>query len=444
MKATLTVLLLFAMSGFPRFAAAQQEAREVAPAGEPQEQEQEPERTPADWLKEHQAGSGFSLAKASWGELDFSLYSFARYLNQMGLDQTYTDSTGDTRFIDRRNDLQLQKALLYFKGWVGTPRFRYLLYIWTSNTSQGQGAQVVVAGNLTYRFNEHLTAGVGIGGLPATRSVRGQWPFWLKQDNRTIADEYFRASYTSGIWANGAIGGGFNYRVMLGNNLSQLGVDAGQLDSGFDTLSTAVWWASDGFGAYAPLGDFEHHDALAASFGAAFTRSNETRQSQPGKEDPENTQIRLSDGRAIFDLDAIVDGVQVLEARYQMAAFDGALKYRGFSLEGEYFMRWVTDLVATDVLPVEEFYDHGMQLQASAMLLPRSLQAYAFTSKIWGEYGEPSDVGGGLNWFPFESRVLRLNGEALYARNSPVGYLSYPLVVGANGPVYMANLELFF
>jgi hypothetical protein len=108
-----------------------------------------------------ESGKGFVLARTDWGELDFSAYTYARYLNQKGLDDTYTDASGNTRELDLRNDAQFQKTLLYFKGWFYDPAFRYLLYTWTTNTSQGQGAQVVVAGNLSYAFNDMFNVGVG-------------------------------------------------------------------------------------------------------------------------------------------------------------------------------------------------------------------------------------------------------------------------------------------
>jgi hypothetical protein len=127
-------------------------------------------------------------------------------------------------------------VLLYFKGWMFDPNFRYLFYVWTSNTSQGQGAQLVLGGNVGYRFSDAFSLYAGIGSLPTTRSTNYTFPNWLKVDNRTIADDYFRGSYTSGIWASGTIAKGLQYRVMLGNNLSQLGVDSGQLDAGFNTV----------------------------------------------------------------------------------------------------------------------------------------------------------------------------------------------------------------
>lgn len=418
----------------------------ISPSEELPSQDERAQKDPplTRTIQEHVPGRGIRVGQGSWAELRISFYSYARYLNQQAIDKTYTNNFGQTVTLDRRNDLQLQKVMLYFKGWLGSEAFRYVFYVWTSNTSQGLGAQVVVAGYLSYRVAAFLDLGVGIAGLPTTRSVRGQWPGWLKQDNRTIADEYFRGSYTTGLWASGALGAGFNYKTMLGDNLSQLGVNAGQLDGRFDTSSTALWWASEAFGPYAPFGDFEAHQRPATSVGVAFSRSTETRQSQPGTQNPENTQIRLSDGSLIFDDGSLVEGVRLQSALYRMLAADAALKFRGFSLEGEYFFRWVNELEADGPLPRSHLFDHGLQLQTSAMLWPHTLQAYGFGSAVLGQFGRPWDVGGGLNYFPFHTRILRFNAETIYVRRSPVGYQSFPLVVGATGPVFMGNMELYF
>ena len=110
-------------------------------------------------------------------------------------------------------------------------KFRYFLYAWTSNASQGLGAQVVLAGNLNYTFNKHFNVAGGIASLPGTRSVEGNFPFWLGVDTRLIADEFFRPSYTSGIWARGEIVNHLKYQIMLGNNLSTLGVSAARICS---------------------------------------------------------------------------------------------------------------------------------------------------------------------------------------------------------------------
>ncbi len=183
---------------------------------------------------------GFVMARTKYGEVDFNLWTYVRYLNQEALDDSYTDAFGRTRRLDLRNDIQLRKALLTFKGWVYDPKLRYRLYTWTSNTRQGQSAQVVVACYLTYNFMPELSLSAGMGGLPTTRSMQGVFPYFLKVDHRTIADEFFRGYYTTSLSAEGKLTDGLEYKVMVGNNLSQLGVDAVQLDDGLNTVSSAI------------------------------------------------------------------------------------------------------------------------------------------------------------------------------------------------------------
>jgi hypothetical protein len=122
-----------------------------------------------------------------------------------GLDATYVDAFGRTQTVKQREDVQLNKFFLPFAGWFLTPKFRYYLYVWSSNASQGDPAQVVGGGNLTYSFNRHVAVGGGITSLPAVRSTEGQFPYWLNVDDRLIADEFFRGSYTSGLWLKGEV-----------------------------------------------------------------------------------------------------------------------------------------------------------------------------------------------------------------------------------------------
>lgn len=84
---------------------------------------------------EHRAGSGFLLINKPKGTLIFSPFATLRCHNQKGLDDTYTDSFGRTTTLNKRNDIQLQKVTLYFKGWIDNPKFRYFLYLWSANAN---------------------------------------------------------------------------------------------------------------------------------------------------------------------------------------------------------------------------------------------------------------------------------------------------------------------
>ena len=387
---------------------------------------------------------GYKLANTKYGDVNLSIYSYVRYLNQLGLAPTYTNSFGNVTTLQRRQDFQLLKLQIKFLGWMFNPKFRYFLYAWTSNASQGLGAQVVLAGNLNYTFNRHFTFSGGITSLPGTRSVEGNFPFWLSVDSRLIADEYFRPSYTSGIWARGDITKKLRYQAMLGNNLSTLGVSAAQLDNGLNTVATALVWTPT-TGEFGPgFGDFENHEAVATRFGAHFTRSHETKQSQPATDAFENTQIRLSDGSVIFVPNLFGPGITVNALNYQMAAADGGLKYHGYSLWGEGFFRWLNNFSGPGTAGLPHVYDDGFQVQASAMPIPKTLQAYLGGSTVLGKYGHPWDTRVGINWFPWKNKVVRWNTEGLYTYNSPVGYPSVPFALGGHGFIFHTNLELAF
>jgi hypothetical protein len=392
-------------------------------------------------------GAGFRVADTDFGTFNFSIWAYARYLNQESLDETYTDSFGRTKTLDLRNDLQLNKVNLYFKGWIYDPKFSYMLFAWTQNAQMGDGAQVVIGGGLDYSFKPQLNVGAGVTQNPGTRSLRGTFPYWHRVDTRLIADEYHRPSYTTGLYLYGNVleNQNLQYKVVLGNNLSQLGVNAVQLDGDFNTLSASLNWSPRGeFGPRSGWGDFEHHEDLVWNVGMGVTRSTEDRQSQPGEESIENSQIRLSDGTRVFEDGAFNTPGRINRALYRMASLDAAAKLRGWDFSGGYYARWVDDFETEGVIPVEKLHDWGYQIQVSKMILPQTLQAYLGYSKIMGEYGDPRDHVLGINWFPFKQRLLRMNAELMYLKNSPVGYPSVPMLVGGNGTVFMTSLEMVF
>jgi hypothetical protein len=387
---------------------------------------------------------GFKVADTEHGDLSVSIYTYARYLNQLGLNATYADAFGNTKNIQQRQDFQLQKVQIKFLGWLIDPDFRYFLYAWTSNASQGLPAQVVLAGNLNYTFKDWFSVGAGIRSLPGTRSVEGNFPFWLSVDSRLMADEFFRPSYTSGVWAWGKIAKKLDYIAMVGNNLSTLGVSAAQLDNGFNTVSTSLVWKPT-TGEFGPgFGDFEHHEKLATRIGAHFTYSDESKQSQPNSEGFENTQIRLADGTVVFTPNIFGPGVVVTDVAYKMTSFDAGLKYRGLSLDGEYYMRWLNNFRGPGTAGLPGLFDKGFQMQISAMVIPKLLQVYSGGSAIFGKYGQPSDFRLGINLHPFKNRVVRWNAEFLYVHRSAVGYTALPYPLGGNGPVFHTNWELAF
>ena len=108
--------------------------------------------------------------------------------------------------------------------------------------------------------------------------------------------------------------------AMFANNLSTLGVSAAQLDNRFDTQSYSLQWlpTTGEFGLWGTFGDYDYHEKLATRLGVHYTHSLEDKQSQPGTERIENSQIRLTDGSVIFTPDLFGPGITVDEVDYQM------------------------------------------------------------------------------------------------------------------------------
>jgi DUF3011 family protein len=395
----------------------------------------------------HVPNIGFLIFDGEKGQIYLRLFTYARYLNQRNLDDSYVDAFGNSHTVQRRQDMQLQKFFLPFSGWFLTPKMRYYLYVWSSNASQGDPAQVVGGGNISWSFNRFATVGAGITSLPAVRSTEGQFPYWLGVDDRLIADEFFRGSYTSGVWLKGELHPKVKYMAMFANNLSTLGVSAAQLNNKFDTQSYSVQWlpTTGEFGPWAGFGDYEGHEKLATRVGLHYTYSVEDKQSQPGTDGIENSQIRLSDGSSVFTPNLFGPGVTVNEVTYKMTSLDAGVKYKGASLEAEYYRRWLSHFTGVSTGGIADVSDNGYQLQASAMAVPKALQLYFGASQIFGgPYGDDWEVRGGENWFPMKQRGIRVNAEWMYVNRSPVGYTAYPYPVGAKGTVFHINFELNF
>jgi Protein of unknown function (DUF3011) len=395
---------------------------------------------------EHIPNVGFLLYDGEKGQIYFRLFSYTRYLNQLNIDPSYVDAFGVTQRVKQRQDIQLAKFFSPFSGWFLTEKFRYYLYVWSANTSQGDPAQVVGAGNLSYRFSRFLTVGTGITSLPTVRSTEGQFPYWLGVDDRLTADEFFRGSYTDGVWVKGDLFGNVKYNAMVGVNLSVLGVSAAQLDNKLATQSVALTWlpTTGEFGLYGTFGDYDWHEKLATRLGLHVSHSLEDRQDQPGTNSIENTQIRLSDGSIIFTPDLFGPGISVNTVDYKMTSVDAGLKYHGMALEGEFYWRWLGHYTGLNVEGIPRIRDTGYQLQTSAMAIKDVLQFYVSGSQIFGDFGNPSELRIGENWYFTKQRGLRLNGEFIHVNHSPVGYTAYPMPVGANGPIFLINLEMNF
>jgi hypothetical protein len=377
-------------------------------------------------------GRGFLLGRSAIGEASISAYALIRYLNQMPAGQTFTDHLGRERPVDARHDIYAHRIMVHLKGWMGVPKLDYQITLWTVNTTD----QDALFGVVGYQFHRTFSLYGGLNALPGTRTLVGSHPYWLGHD-RLMADEFFRPYFTNGVWASGEVLPGLWYTGMVGNNLSALGITAGQLTREFAYAAT-VWWmpTTQEFGPNGSFDDWEYHDEVATRFGISGTNSREDRFGAANTT-PDNTTIRLADSVNLFDTGALAPDVTVEKARYRLLSLDAGLKYRGVFVGAQYFHRWLDRFKANGPLPVGEIVDKGWYLQAAFYPVKRKLELYGATSWVHGDtsagFRTQHEVLGGANWFVGPTRDVRINAQMLRVNRSPVNSVFGYYVGGQKG-----------
>ena len=363
-------------------------------------------------------GKGFDMVKSKYGTLNISLYAIARYLNQLPGHQTWQDHLGRDRDFIGRNDFFWHRTMIWFSGWLGTPKLTYVATVWTVFTTQ----QALIYGNIAYKFNPHFQVAIGVGPNLSVRSMQGAFPFYSSTD-RTMGEESLRGGFTNGMWVTGEIVPTLKYKIMVGNNLSSLGIQASKLTRDLATSATLWWMPTTGeFGPRGGIGDFENHQKLATRFGASYNHSREDRFNNIGQPSPDNTQVRMSDGVLFFETGALGDSVTVDNADVDNVNIDAGFKYKGFGLQTEFHARRLSNFNADGHVPMNMISDYGYDIQASYMVIPRKLMVYGVHSYFFDDFKRhPWEAGGGINLYPIKTRSWRLNLQLMHVYKSSAG-----------------------
>jgi hypothetical protein len=381
---------------------------------------------------------GFDIVRTRRASLNISFYGLFRYVNQLPAGQTFTDHLGRERPVDPRHDINWHRTMVWLSGFFYVPHFRYNITLWSLPTTQ----QTLLFGNLQYRFGPGLGFGVGIAPSLTARSMQGSWPFWASSD-RQMSEEFFRGGFSSGLFVSGQVLPRFNYVASVNTNLSQLGVTAAN-DTREMTYGASVSWmpTTGEFGPRGGLGDLEHHTSVATRFGVSASHSREARYAADSVP-PNATQIKLSDGVNPFEAGALADGVTVEELDYDEIAFDAGLKYRGFSFQGEYYIRRLSEFQADGPLPVESIRDHGFQVQAMHMVVPRRLGLYATTGWVYDELDRrPWELSGGASFYPSGTRSWRINLHVIRIERSPTASVFGFYSAGQSGTTFSLGTDI--
>jgi len=383
---------------------------------------------------------GFQVFKSARASLNISFYGLVRYLNQLPGEQTFTDHLGRERAVRARNDVNWHRTMVWFTGHFWVPNFRWNITAWSLGATQ----QTLLFGNLQYTVGPALTIAAGMAPNLTVRSMQGSFPFWGGSD-RQMTEEFMRGGFSSGVFVTGQPVPRFFYTASINTNLSQLGVTAANDPRSLAYSGSVQWMPTTGeFGPRGGFGDLEHHEQAATRFGASVAHVREGRGAADSLPNAE-TQLRLSDGVYVFEEGALAPGVVVRFVDYDEFAVDAGMKYRGLTLQGEYYWRRLSDFDATGPIPQDDLLDHGFQVQANYMVVPRYVALYGTYGRVFDDFERnPWEVSGGISVYPMGVRSLRLNAHVIRVERSPAGSNFGYYTAGQSGTTISLGTDIIF
>jgi hypothetical protein len=354
--------------------------------------------------------------------LRFTNVTQFRYLNTLATHQTFTDHLGNVREVPQRNDLTVNREMFTFAGYIFDPRLTFGLFAWTSAAT----TQVVVSGNVSWKFNDAITLNTGYWAVPGSRTLTFTFPYFT-QPERSMAKNLY-------------------YDFFIGNGLNTLTIPVSKIDTHL-VYSGSVWW--EPLGPYGPPGkarnmydDYFESEKPVIRVGTSYTRSREDRFSNLDENNPENTALHNSDGVLTFSTGAFAPGVTLQNATYRMSAIDGGVKYRGLAINGQYYFRWLNNFVADGPLPLSSTFDHGSELSVSYFFVPKKWLIYGRGSWVRGQFGNSYEYAPGLKWYFVPTQRVWLAAEALRVNKSSYGSTITQYSGGMTG--WAPTLQLIF
>ena len=108
----------------------------------------------------------------------------------------------------------------------------------------------------------------------------------------------------------------------------------------------------------------------------------------------------------------------------------------------------IDNIEANGPLPVASLLDRGFYVQGAFYPLPKRIELYGVMSRIYGDedagFGDSSEWGGGLNYYPLNTRNHRLNVQVLDVNRSPVSSTFGYYTGGQTGTTVAAAFSVFF
>ncbi|MAT69597.1 MAG: porin [Planctomycetaceae bacterium] len=368
----------------------------------------------------------FELKISGW--IQFRHHGFARN------EATWTDSAGVTREIRNRNVFDVERGRLVFSGFAIDQRLTYFLQL----DGDSDGGETVDFFDYwcAWQFNERINVQAGKRKVPGSR----QWLLTARDTrfvDRPMACDFFRSDRTTGLFAVGPLGETGRYEAMIGNGYRTANLPPDQSDNRMTFAWSNYWDPRGDYGG--TLTDDRGADAPLWRIGHSMVYSRQ--EAVSGLPVGESDFIRLTDGTRLTAPGALAPGTTVSAFDVFLYGIDAAVKYRGWSANGEVYCRWLENLEANAPLPTRSQFQRGWYVEGGRYLIPRKWDVNVRCSQVLGSQGNATEVAVGMNWFPLDTTKLKVSWDVSTLDGSPLQNTSSDILVGDDGVLMRTQLQ---
>jgi hypothetical protein len=372
----------------------------------------------------------FELKANGW--IQFRHHAFSRNV------ESWTDNAGTTRPVVNRNAFDIERARLVFSGYAKDRRLTYFLQL----DGDTDGGHLVDFFDYWWAWecSDRLRIQIGKRKVPASY----QWLLSARHTrlvDRPMANDFFRPDRTVGLFLTSKIGNSSHLELMAGNGYRTANLPTASID---DRISFAARYYYEPFGKFGgqPVDyDWVRHPLLLVGHSLVYSPQ---RPDPSGRSLEEADFVRLTDGTRLTQEGALARGVTVSGFDIYFYGVDAAWKWRGWSINGELFLRWLESIRGSGPLAVGNLFQRGFYVEGGHFLVPRRLDANARYSQVSGLFGNSSEYAAGMNWYPKESSDIKISFDVTYLDGSPLQNTASDILVGDAGMLFRTQIQAEF